>query len=210
MNPIRTPGRTAWAPAAWGLAALGLVATPALADPPMGPGMHGAGMEAMDSGDMGMDHHGMGMHGGMGHEMRPHNAAAHFLMMADTLGLDDGQKDRLRKLRDDWIEANAANEARLKAAQEDLGNMLGADTIDLKPANAQLAIIGKVEGQLWQAFVGQLKTIKDLLTDDQRARLRDWHHRGPGMGMGFGMGPGMGSGMGPGMDPGMRGQGYDE
>jgi hypothetical protein len=208
MNPTRTSGRTAWAPAAWGLAALGLVATPALADPPMGPGMHGAGMGAMDGGEMGMDHHDMGMHGGMGHEMRPHNAAAHFLMMADALGLDEGQKDRLRKLRDDWIEANAANEARLKAAQEDLGNMLAADTIDLKPANAQLAIIGKVEGQLWQAFVGQLKTIKDLLTDDQRARLRDWHHRGPGMG--FGMGPGMGSGMGPGMGPGMRGQGYDE
>lgn len=201
MNPIRT----AWAPAAWSFAALGLVATPVLADPPgMGMGQH-PGM-GMAHGAMGMEAHGMGMgmtgHGGMGHEMRPHDAAAHFLLMADTLGLDDTQKDKLRKLRDDWIESNAANEARLTAAQADLGVMLAADTIDLKPVNAQLAIVGKIEGQLWQAFAAQLKAVKDLLTEDQRARLRDWHRGGPGAGMG----PGMGMGMGPGM----MGWGYDE
>jgi len=187
MNPIRN------AAAALGVAALVLAAGPVLAEPPgMGMGHPGMGMEHGGMG-MGTDH-GMGMqHGGAtGHETRPHNAALHFLQMADALGLDDAQKARLRKLRDDWIESNAANEARLKAAESDLGTMLAADTFDLKPVDAQLAVIGKVEGQLWHAFAAQLKEIKDLLTDDQRARLRERHRMGPGMGMGMGQGMGMG------------------
>ncbi len=204
MRPTRTPGRTPWAPAAWTLAALCLVATPALADPP-GKGMHPG---------MGMQHGGMGMgkdHGmGYGHGMRPHNAAIHFLAMSDRLGLDDAQVAELRKLRDDWIESNATNEARLKAAQADLSELLAADSIDMKAADAQLAVVGKVEGQLWHAYVAQLKDIKDLLTDDQRARLRSWHSgMGHGPGMGMGMGPGMGMQPGMGMGPGM-GSGYDE
>jgi len=203
MNPIRTTGTLA----ALGLAVLAYAASPAQADPPaMGMGMQhpGMGMTAHGEMGMGMDHHAMGMgmmgHGGMGHEMRPHNAAVHFLMMADALGLDDTQKDKLRKLRDDWIETNSTNEERLEAAQADLNAMLTADTFDLKPVDAQLAIVGKIEGQLWHAFAAQLKGIKDLLTDDQRARLRDHHRMG---GSGMGMGPGM-------MDPGMMGTGYDE
>jgi len=197
MNPIRT----ALGAAVLGTAVLALTAAPALAEPPgMGMQQPGAGPHAGMGMSGGMGHKGMGMHGGgMGHAMRPHNAAAHFIAMADALGLDDAQKARLQKLRDEWIESNAANEARLKAAEADLNRMLAADTIDLKPVDAQLAIVGKVEGQLWHAFAAQLKSIKDLLTDDQRARLRE-HHR---MGMGSGMG---GSGMGPGM----MGPGYDE
>jgi Spy/CpxP family protein refolding chaperone len=183
MNPKRTP----WVPAAWALAALALAATPALAEPP------GMGHASMDHGGMGMQH-GAKMGGGEGHGMRPHNAAVHFLQMADALGLDDAQKARLRKLRDEWIESNAANEARLKAAEADLKGMLSADTFDLKAVDTQLSMVGKVEGQLWHAFAAQLAEIKGMLTDDQRARLRQRHGMGPGMGMspGMGMGPGMG------------------
>jgi Spy/CpxP family protein refolding chaperone len=187
MNPKRTP----WVPAAWALAALALAATPALAEP---PGMGHAGMGHAGMGHGGMGHGGMGMQhggkmgGGEGHGMRPHNAAVHFLQMADALGLDDAQKARLRKLRDEWIESNAANEARLKAAEADLKGMLSADTFDLKAVDTQLSMVGKVEGQLWHAFAAQLAEIKDMLTDEQRARLRQRH----GMGAGMGMRPGMG------------------
>lgn len=175
-------GRTGWTLAGAMLAAA-LLATPALADPPAGmghPQMGGMGHPPMS----GMGHPGMGEmmnrhhEGKGGHDFGPHNAAVHFLRMADFLGLDDTQQDRLRKLRDDWIEANSTNEERLEAAEADLREMLAADMIDLKAVNAQLAIVGKVEGQLWRAFAAQLAAIKEMLTDDQRARLREHHRRG--------------------------------
>lgn len=161
----------------------GLLAAPALADPPAGMGMHpGMGvhppMGAGSGPGMGMGmHEGMGDHGRGGHGLQPHNAAIHFLKMADALGLDAGQVEKLRKLRDDWIDNNAANEAHLAAAQGDLRRMLFADTIDRKAVEDELAKIGPIEGQLWRAFVQQLLEIKNMLTDEQRARLRQrmWH-----------------------------------
>jgi len=174
---------------AGGMLAAALLASPALADPPDGmghppmggmghPPMAGMGHPGMGGMMDGHDHGAMGRHPGGGHEYGPHNAAVHFLGMADFLGLDDTQRDRLRKLRDDWIEANSTNEERLEAAQADLGDMLAADTIDLKAVNEQLTIVGKVEGQLWRAFAAQLAAIKEMLTDDQRARLREHHRMG--------------------------------
>jgi Spy/CpxP family protein refolding chaperone len=171
------------------LLALPLAAAPALADPPagMGPGMGGMhpgmgmgmgmgpGMDMPPGGGMGM---GMGERGG-DHGLQPHNAAVHFLRMADALGLDAGQLDKLRKLRDAWIDNNAAAEAHLEAAQNDLKALLFADTIDTKAVETKLAEIGPIEGQLWRAFAQQLLEIKAMLTDDQRARLRERMRRHP-------------------------------
>jgi hypothetical protein len=121
----------------------------------------------------------MGGHGdGMkGHGFGPHNAAVHFIAMADTLGLDDGQITRLREMRDAWIEANSAKQARLKAAEADLKRLLAADDIQMKEVDAELALIGQIEGPLWRDFAVQLKDIKDLLSKDQKARLRERHRR---------------------------------
>jgi Spy/CpxP family protein refolding chaperone len=157
----------------------GLLAAPALADPPGAgtrPGMAGHPGMGMQGG-MGMHGgSGMGMHGGMGmgrgQGLQPHNAAAHFLKMADALDLDDGQRAKLRKLRDAWIDNNASNEARLRAAQADLKALLFADTFDLKAVDAVLEKIGPIEGQLWRDYAQQLLEIKSMLNDDQRARLR--------------------------------------
>jgi hypothetical protein len=178
-------GTGLWTLTLAGALALALTASPALADPPAGMGpMHpgmGTGM-GMGS-EMGP---GMGSGGGMGmqgkggsHGFGPHNAAVHFLKMADALGLDAGQVAKLRQLRDDWIDNNAASEARLEAAQSDLKALLFADSIDLKAVEAALARIGPIEAQLWRAFAQQLLEIKGMLNDDQRARLKTrMRHRG--------------------------------
>jgi Spy/CpxP family protein refolding chaperone len=162
----------------------GLLAAPALADPPaagthpgmaahQGMGMHGGSGMGMRDG-MGMGD-GKGM--GRGQGLQPHNAAVHFLKMADALGLDAGQRAKLRKLRDAWIDNNASNEARLRAAQDDLRALLFADTFDLKAVDAVLEKIGPIEGQLWRDYAQQLLEIKSMLNDDQRARLRARMHR---------------------------------
>ncbi len=160
--------------------ALGLAGA-ALAAPPGGMGGHGKGMHGATG------HHG-GYRGGH-HGLRPHNAAAHFLRMANRLGLDKGQVQRLRELRDRYIEEHAVTEARLRAAQQDLQALLRADTIDKDKAGELLGRIGQLEGQLWQAFIDQLATIKELLTPEQRQRLRMMHRR-----MGHGTGSGMPAG----------------
>jgi hypothetical protein len=176
---MRRNGPTTLAPLAAVLLASALTAAPALAEPPgkpgmgMHPGMHsGMGMGAMHGGRMGG--HGDGM---KGHRFGPHNAAVHFIGMADTLGLDDGQVARLREMRDAWIEANSAKQARLKAAESDLKRLLMADDIQMKEVDAELSLIGRIEGPLWRDFAVQLKDIKDLLSKDQKAKLRERHRR---------------------------------
>jgi len=139
------PTRTAWAPAAWALAALAMVAAPALAEP--GPGM--------------------------GPRLQPHNAAVHFLRMADVLGLDAAQVAKLRRLRDAWIANNTANEAHLEGAESDLQALLFARSIDRKAVEEKVAQIGPAESQLWLAFTQQLLEIDQMLTDAQKAKVRE-------------------------------------
>jgi len=147
----------------------------------------------------GMGKHGMtgARHGGH-HSLRPHNAAAHFLKMARRLGLDEKQLQRLRELRDRYIEEHAATEARLRAARQDLQALLRAETLDKAKAGELLGRIGQLERELWQAFIDQLAAIKELLTPEQRQRLRMMHHR---------MGPGVGGGMPAGHPMGRMGGG---
>ena len=136
------------------------------------------------------ERHGMGMqgHGYMGsghdrHGMRPHNAAAHFIQMADVLELKDDQVAKLVKMRDDYIAKNATTEEELKAAYSDLPRLLYADDIDMKAVDAQFSKIGKLEPQLWHAFAQQLHDIKAMLTPDQKAALSMLHQMGhQGMG----------------------------
>ena len=151
-----------------------LPAGSAWADPDMG-GHHGMEMQG---------HGSMGGHGGYGHHgMRPHNAAAHFLKMADMLGLSDDQTAKLVKMRDDYIAKNATSEEQLAAAYGDLPRLLYADEIDLKKVDALLDKTGKLESQLWHAFAQQLHDIKAMLTPDQKAALNELHQmRHEGMG----------------------------
>lgn len=158
--------------------ALVLSASPATAQTMMGPhpGMPGGPMMGAQEG-MGMMG---GMMGGMrdgmkGHRMGPHNAAVHFLQMADMLGLDDNQISRLRKLRDDWIAQHSVDAARLKAAEADLKRLLYADDIKMDEVEQALSTIGTLEGQLWRAFAEQLSQIKGMLSGKQKERLREKH-----------------------------------
>ncbi len=134
---------------------------------------HGkSGMKGGMKGDM---HGGMkgGKHGMK--QMEPHNAAVHFLMMAEKLDLNADQIAHLQALRDAFITDHAVHGAQLKAAKSDLKRLLHADTIDMAQVEATLATIGKVEGPMWHAFAKQLAEIKSMLTVGQRQVLKGMH-----------------------------------
>lgn len=152
--------------------------------------------------DKGMRGHGdgpmmMGQSHGKMHkgDLYPHNAAAHFLKMADMLKLSPEQIGQLRRLRDDYIAKHAVHEDQLKAARSDLMRELYADDIDMARVNALFEQIGKLEGELWRAFAEQLKSVKGVLNATQKQMLRDLHS-GMDMDHGKGMGRGAGGGHG--------------
>jgi Spy/CpxP family protein refolding chaperone len=190
--------------AALAVAAAVWCAAPAVyADPPMPPG-HGMGMGMdMDSGH-GYGH-GHGYEHGYehgGYEMMPHNAAAHFITMGHALGLTSDEYKKLKDMRDDYIKNNSVAEKQLEADHGDLKWLLHADKFDRDAIDKKLADIGKLESQLWKAYIDQLQAINGMLTDDQKAKLKDMfsHYGGHGHPrMGGGMGPGSGMGMQNGM-----------
>ena len=138
------------------------------------------------------EHHGMSKDGyghGMGHgmehgmHMQPHNAAAHFMQMSKSLKLTDDQMKQLTKLRDDYIDKNAKTEEQLKASYGDVARMLMGDDIDVKQADELIDKTGKMEAQLWHAYVQQLHDIKAMLTTEQKQELKDmWKRPHHGMG----------------------------
>lgn len=150
MHGTRTLFLPTLALATLALIAQAMTAAPALADPP-----------------------------GMGPRLQPHNAAVHFLEMANALGLDDAQVAKLRQLRDAWITNNATNEARLEAAEIDLQALLFARSVDRRAIEDEVAQIGPMESQLWLAFSQQILEINQMLTDAQKATLREIRRHHP-------------------------------
>ena len=131
---------------------------------------------------MSKDGYGHGMKGDM-RGMEPHNAAAHFLMMSKSLKLTDDQVKQLTKLRDDYIDKNAKTEEQLKASHGDVARSLMGDDIDVKQTDELIDNVGKMEAQLWHAYVQQLHDIKALLTPEQKQHLKDmWKKPHHGMG----------------------------
>ena len=121
---------------------------------------------------MSKDGYGHGMeHGMMG--LQPHNAAEHFLKLSKALKLTDDQVKQLTKLRDEYIDKNAKTEEQLKASYSDVARMIFADDIDVKEADALIDKTGKMESQLWHAYVQQLHDIKAMLTPEQKQELKD-------------------------------------
>jgi Spy/CpxP family protein refolding chaperone len=136
---------------------------------------------------MSMSSHGKYGQHGRGHKMYPHNAAIHFIKLGKYLELDSDQYMRLKELRDQYIQDNSVAEKQLKVARMDLKWLLYSDDMDRAAVDKKLAEIGRLEKQLWTAFVDQLEAIKSMLTAEQQENLREMKRHGKrahGMGMG--------------------------
>ena len=138
--------------------------------------MHGSGPHHSGPIMGNFDHMGKhpGEHGKFSNyrDYRPRNAALNFLRMDKMLNLSSEQKEKLRTLRDDWIENQTVPAAQLKVARSDLIHMIYSNT-DSKEIDAHLKKIGQLEGGLWRAFVDHYKSIIDILTKKQRKMVLD-------------------------------------
>lgn len=164
MMNIKSGAKSAGALVGLVAAALFALNTPAGANPAMGG-------------------HCMSMHGhGMESPMEPHNAAAQFLKMAPMLKLSDNQVQQLTKMRDQYINNNAKTEEQVKAAYSDLARAMFSDEFNVTQTTTLVDNIGKMESQLWHAYLQQIHDIKALLTPEQKQVLKDmWKHPHPGM-----------------------------
>lgn len=108
-------------------------------------------------------------------EYRPRNAALNYLRMDKKLNFSKEQKAELRKLRDDWIENQTVPQEQLKVARPDLIHMIYNNT-DSAIIEKQLKMIGKLEGELWRAFVDHYKSIMNILTEKQQKIILKGRH----------------------------------
>lgn len=124
-------------------------------------------------------------HGQKDWMMIPHNGAIHFLQMKEILGLNERQIAELKALRDSYRDENTVPEAKLKAAEESLKEIMEEDTINLDKAEGKIKEIGSLESSLWSSYVKQLAKIKSLITKDQLKKM--WEMKGGGESVHSGM-----------------------
>jgi Spy/CpxP family protein refolding chaperone len=130
----------------------------------MGQGMMGQGGQ-MGPGMMG------GMMGMMGGATGERPWISIMLNHRDDLGLSDEQVGKLFSLRDGFEKEARAKSAEIQKAEEELGQLLAQDPVDLTKAEAK---IKAVEAMRTTLRLGRLKTVeggKALLTPEQRKKL---------------------------------------
>jgi len=128
----------------------------------MGPGMAGGGMPG-------------GMHGGMRGGMRGRMARG-----LAALDLTPAQKTKLADLRDAQQRKAIPIEADLKVARLDMAKLLRADRPDTRALDAQIDRTANLRASLMKVRVNGLVEMRSILTDAQRAKLRDMRMGGHG------------------------------
>jgi hypothetical protein len=83
------------------------------------------------------------------------------------------------------LDENTIPEAKLKAAEESLKEIMEEDSINLEKAEGKIKEIGSLESGLWLNYVKQLAKIKTLITKEQLKKMwemkRGWDGGHPGM-----------------------------
>ncbi len=146
----------------------------ALAHGMMGGGMHGGmmggggmaaqcpmmgGQQMMPMQDMGM---GMGMpHGSM---MRG---------MADRLDLDDAQSDAMRQLRSEHRRTHMARMADIMDLKDEMHALMAGDRPDPDAVQALHGRIAELHGEMLADGVRMRNSLRDLLTEEQRAQMQE-------------------------------------
>jgi Spy/CpxP family protein refolding chaperone len=180
----------------------------------MGPGMMGGyGMGPGMMGGYGMGPGMMGGYGGygMGPGMMGYGPLG-------SLELSPEQRTRINKIIDTMQKQHWAIMGQMMEEQNKLRDLYSVDEPDPKKVGAVYGQIGKLRQQMIETQIQASNQVQQVLTKEQRERLREWNRGewGPGWGPRRGPGrtapddrpnPGGRSGMmGPGGAPGMSGR----
>ena len=91
----------------------------------------------------------------------------------EKLDLTSSQVQQLEKIRNDFRRQAIRSDADLKVAEMDLEALLKADPIELKKVEAKIREIEKIKGDLRFARIQAVEEGKGLLSDEQRAKLKE-------------------------------------
>jgi Spy/CpxP family protein refolding chaperone len=184
-------------------------------------GQGGAMCDGSGPGPMGMGM-GQGMHRHMpGHDGRwgrgDGGGMALFGLMrnADAIGLTDKQKADIKKMVESFQIDRIDRQAALDKAEVKLRGLMMDDKAVENDVLGQIDQVSKLKADLQKMRYQHHKQIQNVLTDEQKAKLKELRqtrmqgnsrsggHKGmPGRGMGHGMKPGMGQGQGQGQGQG--------
>jgi Spy/CpxP family protein refolding chaperone len=103
------------------------------------------------------------------------------------LDLTDAQKTKIAEIRDRQQRKGIQARADLQVAALDLRKLMRADKPNLASINAQIDKMATMRASQRKAQIATLFEMRDVLTDEQRTKLKEL--RGPG-GIGEEMGPG--------------------
>lgn len=140
--------------------------------------------------------------------------------IADELNLTQDQLTQLKQIRDDFLAQTKDTRDQIKAKMKDIAALFTADNPNPDAIKAAFADIDALKVSIRNAAVDKMIAGMNVLTADQRTKLRELIKNRPGIGMGCmgccgccigcgmgqGMGPGSGMGGGSGVGPG-AGQG---
>lgn len=112
--------------------------------------------------------------------------------IAKELNLTSDQICQLKKIKSDFMDATKDTRAQLKAEKENLANLWAADTLDADAIKAEFSKIDELKSQLRDTGIDYAAKAMNILTSDQRCKLKTMIKnrmqdcRNMCMGMGFG------------------------
>jgi Spy/CpxP family protein refolding chaperone len=131
--------------------------------------------------------------------------------LMQELNLTPDQIKQMHKLHADFMASTQGTRDQLKTKMQELAQLWAQDA-DANQLKAKLAEIDPLKAELHNAGVDFALQARSLLTDEQKAKVRQMIKDMPGCGMGMCCGLGMGCMCGQGMDcpmgaPGISGRG---
>lgn len=122
---------------------------------------------------------GQGMKGGqmmemMGVEGNPwfHHGVSLTLLNSDKLGLDENQKGQLERIRTRYTKELIRQGAEIQIAELDLNSLLKTDTADLSKVKDVIKKAADLESQIRYLRIEAFAEARNVLTDEQKGKLR--------------------------------------
>jgi len=125
--------------------------------------------------------------------------------IAKELKLTPEQIKLLEPIRKDFMDSTQSAREDIKAKMKQMLDLLAADQPDAAAIKDLASQMEPSRTAIRESAIDHIISALEVLTPDQRAKVKDWVQKNPGMcmGMACGMCGGPGMGMGPGMGCGM-------
>jgi Spy/CpxP family protein refolding chaperone len=128
--------------------------------------------------------------------------------VVSELNLSSAQTAQLQEITDKFNTDTEPLRTRLQARFGELAGLWTAENPDRAAIKKKIAEIDQIRGQIRNAMVERTFAVMDVLTAEQKTKLRTLVRTCPGFGAGMGYGLGMGCGVDGGGCYTMGGQGY--